>query len=190
MSQPARDALIEATALLLEQQGYHGTGMSQIIKESGSPRGSLYYYFPEGKEELAAAAIAQRAEAFAAFACAVLSERENAQSAILHFIDQVTAHLAEANFCSGAPLAAVALETAATSDRLRAACAEAYAHLHAPFARKLEAGGYTPDDAAALAIFINAAMEGAVVLSRVQRSIEPLRTVRAEIARVLSGPRA
>jgi TetR/AcrR family transcriptional repressor of lmrAB and yxaGH operons len=186
MSQPARDALIDVTARLLETQGYHGTGLNQIIKQSGAPRGSLYYYFPNGKEELAAAAITQRAAAFADFAKAGLAEREEAGPAILHFIDQVIEHFAESDYCGGAPLAAVALETASTSDRLRAACADAYAQLHAPFANKLEAAGCDAAEAASLALFINAAMEGAVVLSRAQRSTEPLRQVRAQIARVLA----
>ncbi len=38
-----RNQIIETTCDLLESQGFHGTGLSQIIKESGAPRGSLYY---------------------------------------------------------------------------------------------------------------------------------------------------
>src|SRR5688572_1470947 len=49
---------MEATFHLIEQQGYHGTGLNQIVKESGAPKGSLYYYFPGGKEELVSEAIA------------------------------------------------------------------------------------------------------------------------------------
>ena len=47
-----RDQFIETTCNLLEAQGYHATGLNQIVKESGAPKGSLYYHFPEGKEEL------------------------------------------------------------------------------------------------------------------------------------------
>ncbi|MCU0502772.1 MAG: TetR/AcrR family transcriptional regulator, partial [Anaerolineae bacterium] len=52
-----RDQIIATTAALLERQGYYATGLSQIIHESGAPKGSLYYYFPAGKEELTAEAI-------------------------------------------------------------------------------------------------------------------------------------
>ncbi|MDQ2717139.1 MAG: TetR/AcrR family transcriptional regulator, partial [Chloroflexota bacterium] len=52
-----REQIIEATCDLLEAQGYHATGLNQILAESGAPKGSLYYYFPQGKEELTAAAI-------------------------------------------------------------------------------------------------------------------------------------
>ena len=54
-----RDEVIAATGRLLELQGYHATGLNQIIRESGAPKGSLYYYFPEGKGALAAEAIEQ-----------------------------------------------------------------------------------------------------------------------------------
>src|SRR3982751_5168753 len=52
-----RDQIIETTCDLLELQGYHATGLNKIIKESGSPKGSLYYHFPGGKEELAIEAV-------------------------------------------------------------------------------------------------------------------------------------
>jgi TetR/AcrR family transcriptional repressor of lmrAB and yxaGH operons len=180
---------VDATAQLLETQGYHGTGMNQIIQESGAPRGSLYHYFPDGKEELAAAAIMQQAQVFAAFARSVLAEAPDARAAILRFIDQVIGHLQSSAYCGGAPMAAVALETAATSDRLRQACEDAYAALHAPFIECLTSGGYTLERAASLATLINAALEGAVILSRTQRSTEPLHQVRAEVAALLDCSR-
>ncbi len=54
-----RDQIIEATAGLLETQGYRATGLNQIIEESGAPKGSLYYYFPGGKEEFSTEASAR-----------------------------------------------------------------------------------------------------------------------------------
>ena len=60
-----RDQFIETTCRLLEIQGYHATGLNQIIQESGAPKGSLYYHFPGGKEELAEEAIQRTGRKFA-----------------------------------------------------------------------------------------------------------------------------
>ncbi len=49
----SRDLIVNTAARLFFTQGYHATGMSQIIRESECPKGSLYYYFPDGKEEIA-----------------------------------------------------------------------------------------------------------------------------------------
>jgi AcrR family transcriptional regulator len=53
----ARDQIISKTCELFENQGYHATGINQIVKESGAPKGSIYYYFPDGKEEIALEAV-------------------------------------------------------------------------------------------------------------------------------------
>ncbi|MGH8878596.1 MAG: TetR/AcrR family transcriptional regulator, partial [Stackebrandtia sp.] len=60
-----RQRLVAAAAELLQRQGYHGTGMAQIVAESGAPRGSVYFLFPGGKEELAAEAIEAASDGFA-----------------------------------------------------------------------------------------------------------------------------
>ena len=44
---------MHATARLLQQQGYNATGVNEIVARSGAPKGSLYFHFPGGKEELA-----------------------------------------------------------------------------------------------------------------------------------------
>lgn len=49
----ARESIVSTAARLFFSQGYHATGLNQIIKESSTPKGSLYHYFPHGKEELA-----------------------------------------------------------------------------------------------------------------------------------------
>ena len=51
MSTP-REQIIQATCFLLEKQGFPATGLNEIVRKSGAPKGSLYHYFPEGKEQL------------------------------------------------------------------------------------------------------------------------------------------
>lgn len=193
MAQPpentTRQAFVGATARLLEAQGYHGTGLTQIVKESGAPRGSLYYYFPDGKEELAIAAIMQAAQAMATHARAALARHADPIVAITDFFDQIIGTTHSNNFCGGAPLAAVALETASSNSRLREACTSAYALIHAPFAERLVAGGYPLERAHSLATLISAALDGALILSRTQQSAEPVRRVRDEIRLLLECAR-
>jgi TetR/AcrR family transcriptional repressor of lmrAB and yxaGH operons len=180
-----RQQLVATTSRLLEAQGYHGTGLNQIIRESGAPRGSLYYYFPDGKEGLAAAAIAEQGARMRDFTVQLLNEDADPVAAV----DRVLAALIElfsaSQYCGGAPLAAVALETAAHSPRLRTTCAAAYNEMIDAFAAKLRAGGYPPARSARLATVIVAGIEGAVILSRTQQSTAPLALLREELGVLL-----
>src|SRR3954462_13009849 len=53
----ARDRAIATAERLFRIQGDTATGLSQIIEESGSPKGSFYFHFPRGKAQLAEEAI-------------------------------------------------------------------------------------------------------------------------------------
>ena len=182
-----RDQIIAATSVLLERQGYYATGLNQIVQASGAPKGSLYYYFPAGKEELTAEAIERSSRLLAAHTRTELGAVADPAEAVRQFIRNLAVHVQASACQSGAPIAAVALETAAASDRLAAACGAAYARLHDVFRDKLVLGGIAPERAASLATLIVAAIEGGIVLTRAHRSAAPLEQIADELYHVLDA---
>lgn len=180
-----RDHIIDTTSELLEAQGYHATGLNQILAESKAPKGSLYYYFPQGKEELCAEAIDRTGKHFAHHISEGLNREEDISEAVRQFV-RVIAHGVEVSgFRAGGPLTMVAMETVTSSERLNRACREAYQRLQDAFQEKLLASGYTTSRARQLATFITSAIEGGIILSRTNHNGDPLRVVADELAQFL-----
>ena len=94
-----RQQIIEKTSELLDRQGYHATGLNQIVAESETPRGSLYYYFPAGKEELAAEAIGYKAHQMSEHERRSLATIGPAIEAIYQFVVSLADH-AESQQCA------------------------------------------------------------------------------------------
>lgn len=157
-------------------QGYHGTGLNQIVAESNTPRGSLYYYFPNGKEELAAEAIRNRGEGMVEHIRAVLAQIDEPKEAINQLVQIMMANLLKRNFTTGAPVAGVAMEASNASEVLREACHDVYNLVSLPLKEKL-AKVYDEEKADSLATAILAALEGALVMAYTSRSARPLEAV-------------
>ena len=167
-----RKKLVDATAALLRRQGYHATGLSHIVAESGAPRGSLYFYFPDGKDELARAALlASTAEWRARIEAATAGARDLGEA-----IDATVALLADdlesSGWDNGCPVAAVALES--TSELVRRTVQEHFESWLDVVAGRLTALGVPEAPARQLALVTLSAFEGALLLARVQRSRAPL----------------
>lgn len=184
----AREQIVEATCDLLEVQGYHATGLNQIVAESGAPKGSLYHYFPDGKEELAAAAIDRTGRDLAGRVEAGLAFDDDPAKAVSFVTARIADAIEESGFRAGGPLTTVAMETATSSERLNLACRTAYDRLHDAFAAKLAVSGYEAQRADELATFVTAAIEGGILLSRTYHTGDPLRRVGQELAALLAAP--
>lgn len=173
----ARDQIIQTTCTLLESQGYHATGLNQIVKESGAPKGSLYYYFPEGKEAIAEEAIRSATASVVQRIRENMSSADDPAEAVKTFAEMIAHHVEASGFQSGGPLTTVALETATSSPRLNEVCREAYEAMRKAFEEKLLTCGFAAANAADLSLVILAAMEGGILLSRTHHSGAPLRSV-------------
>ncbi len=170
-----REKFIQAASKLMESQGYHATGLNQIIAESGAPRGSLYYHFPGGKEELAAEAITRNGHNFARLIREHMQEDIPLADAVRDFILGVAGGLEATQYQAGGPLTAVAVETANTSEHLNQACQEAYQSIQNAFAQKFQILGLPEKEAIDLAEFVTASIEGGILLSRTFHRNEPLK---------------
>ena len=181
-----REQIILTMCDLLEAQGYHASGLNQLVKESGAPKGSLYHYFPDGKDGLTAEAITHTGQVTAERIRSGLAVQPEAAAAVEGCVAQI-AHLVErSGFRAGGPLTTVAMETATTNERLNLCCRAAFAQIEAAFGEKLVADGIATERAAELATFITAAIEGGIMLSRTQHSGDPLRLVARELGRMLA----
>ena len=186
MSNETRLKMIETTAQLLERQGFAATGLNQILKESKAPRGSLYYHFPGGKEELATEAILHRARGMSQNVARQLASHKEVTRAFDALLDSIIAYADETGCSGGAPIAAVALESSATSSTVRDACRRAYELLQAPIEQKLLDSGFAPDVTVSLVAHITAALEGAIVLTRVQQDVTALQATKQQIRYLLT----
>lgn len=184
-----RSRMLLTTSRLLQTQGYHGTGLSQILAEAAAPRGSMYFHFPGGKEELAVEAL-RKSQAWVTRAMEAAFERGggDVRAGLRSFVEAFTRQLTASDFAEGCPFATVALESAALPDAVRRACDDAYAGWHTMIAERI--GVVEPDRkrAASLATLVLAAFEGALVLAKARRDIAPLRAVSSQLDSILSKP--
>ena len=177
----SRRAFLDATAVLLRRQGYAGTGVSEIVARSGAPRGSLYFHFPGGKEELARAAMERSGEQLRRAIGATMHAPGGPRAAIGALADALAAGLEASGYRDGCPIATVALETAAESEPLRETAARIFDSWVEELARALRESGMERATAQRRALFVLSAIEGALLLSRARHDVAPLRAVREEL---------
>jgi AcrR family transcriptional regulator len=184
---PARARMVQSAATLIRERGVHGTGLREVVAHSGGPRGSLGRFFPGGKTQLVTEAIdVALAELFGDFE-RVLSDAETFSEAISVIVTPWRRLLVDHDFALGCPLAAT-ISDAADNDALRTHVCEKLAGWRAPVADAYTRFGAPQAEAEAHATVLVAALEGALILARAQRNIEPLDTVERFFASRAPGP--
>jgi TetR/AcrR family transcriptional repressor of lmrAB and yxaGH operons len=179
--QETRARLIRAALTLFQKQGYHATGVSQILAASGVPKGSLYHHFPKGKEELAVACVDYLAQEMRDRFARATSGEIAADQQITRLFADTAAWIEGHDHGQGALIALLAQEAEPGENALRARVAQAFRDATEQLAEALAAGG--AEDPNDLALTILAALDGAIPRARAQRSTTHLSRIGAIIAR-------
>jgi AcrR family transcriptional regulator len=179
--------MVRSAATLMRERGIHGVGLREIVTHSGGPRGSLGRYFPGGKTQLMTEAIdVVLADLFDELDPA-LTEAETFPDAVGVIVAPWRRLLVDHDFALGCPLAATVVD-AADNDELRVHVSELLIRWHASVADVYVKFGDPPAIADEHSTVLLAALEGALILARARRSIEPLDTVERYFASRAPGP--
>jgi TetR/AcrR family transcriptional repressor of lmrAB and yxaGH operons len=181
-AKPSRERFLDAAADLFQRQGYAATGLNEITARGGAPKGSLYFHFPGGKEQLGAEALTLAGERFEGAIRAVVGAAPDAPAAVRALAAAMSSGLEASDFQLGCPVATTALEAATGSPSIAAAADGAFGSWLEAIAERLREDGRSERDARSLATLILSALEGALILARAAHSTEPIKLVGAQLA--------
>lgn len=169
-----RDRIIVATNELFRRNGYNGTSLSQISAASQAPIGSIYHFFPDGKEALAVAVINTTGGVYRELFEAIVASAPDPVSGFRDFFAGAAAVLEESGFIDPCPIGTIAREVANTSEPLRVAANNAFNSWVTAARDQLTAVGVTVERAEDLGLLFVSMVEGTFVISRTQRSTKSL----------------
>jgi len=178
----SRERMIRSAASLISSRGVSATSFSDVVADSGAPRGSIYHHFPDGKQQLATEAIRWTSDRVVAY---LRAGTESTPDAVLsRFIRLWRQVVVTSNASSGCVVAGVALDTGA-EDGLMDVARETFRSWEAVLAEQLEEAGLPTRRARGIAVATLAGMEGALILCRAEGNVQPLDDIAEELTRLL-----
>ena len=177
--------MVEAASRLFQACGYRGTSWRQLVRESGTPWGSIQHHFPGGKEQLGVAAVEYGTDLLGDFLTQCFENAKTPAEALETWFEASAALLESSGYRFGCPVAAVALDTDDSTVSLQHACARAFESWRVIVRDALVRSGTPAPQAETLSTTILAAFEGALLISRSRGSTEPLRQTAQTLSAIL-----
>lgn len=179
--------IIRAAVKLFRSQGYAGTGLNEILSAAGAPKGSLYHYFPGGKEDVAVAAVQAGGQEVKRALEQLFKKGLSGAQMVETMAGFLSKGLTDSGYREGCPIATVLLETAPALESVTKAGQEVFESWRGIIGAALERDGFSPARAEQLAVLAVATLEGGLILARVESSPQPLASTVESILPLLHG---
>jgi AcrR family transcriptional regulator len=183
MATDSRASMVRSAASLIRSRGVNATSFSDVVADSGAPRGSIYHHFPDGKRQLAEDAIQWTSERVIAYLRAGNASRPSA--VLKRFIAMWRQVVVSSGATAGCVVAGVAIDTGPDDTALMDVVRATFRSWASVLAEELEVVGVPSARARPIALATIAAMEGALILCRAEGNVKPLDAVADELMRLL-----
>lgn len=171
-----RQRMLTSALALLRERGANGVTLDAVLAHSGAPRGSIYHHFPGGRDQLVVEAaaiggdlVADILEHHGGDPCAALNELVAFWKQLLH----------DSDYRAGCPVVALAIDGQQRIPEAAELTRHVFGRMTTEMVRILRDAGASEGHAHSMATVAIAALEGAVILCRVQQSTQPLDDVAA-----------
>src|SRR5256885_8131870 len=183
MSTDSRASMVRSAASLIRSRGVSATSLSDVLADSGAPRGSIYHHFPDGKAKLAEDAIQWTSERLLTH---LRAAAPTSPSAVLErFIAMWRQVVVASAGSAGCVVAGVAIDTVPGEKDLMEGVRVTFRLWVAVLAEQLEAASVPSRRATPIALAALAAMEGALILCPAEGKLMALDAVAEELMRLL-----
>jgi len=174
-----REKLLDQGVQMLMTQGYHGTGIKEILDIVQIPKGSFYNYF-KSKEEFAAEAITHYIEPFIQRLDSHLKAPEiDGLTALKNYYTELIIEIEQANFKGGCLLGNLMGEIGDNSETCRRSlllAVDRYSNLQQIALKRAQKEGVVRTDRSAkiMADLLASSWQGALLQMKIEQSVQPL----------------
>jgi TetR/AcrR family transcriptional regulator, lmrAB and yxaGH operons repressor len=179
----SRDKMVQSAASLMGERGMNATSFSDVLADSGAPRGSIYHHFPEGKRQLTECAMRLTSDQILAHLRA--SSAVTAEGVLAHFLALFHHVVVASNARAGCTIAGVTIDVAEDEDDLLAVAKDAFESWESLLSEQLTEVGVEGKRARSIAVTTIASVEGALILCRAEGSVEPLTLIESQLMLLL-----
>src|SRR5437588_7061202 len=172
---PARVRLLAATEEMLRESGMSGIGIKDVVARSGSPIGSRYHYFPEGKTQLVTESLRIHAERVPRLLGHFFNGKRTAAAALRELFNTAAEQFEHGGANKACAIGAVTLDLMPPDAQIRDLCRKAFDDWAAVIVPHLPVSGVR--SRRSFAVMIVAGLEGAFVLAKAAQSGKPFRDV-------------
>lgn len=188
-SADTRQRIITATNELFRLQGFNATSLSQIVKASESTTGSVYHFFPGGKDELTAEVLRTSGQAYGELVEMLVRSAADPAEGMHVAFEGAAELLIETDFIDPCPIGTIAREVASTHEDLRKTAAGVMNQWAEMLTAVFTDAGISEERARPLATLCIATIEGGFIAARTHRDVTPFlaagELLRTTIAREL-----
>ncbi len=174
--------IIKSAIRLFRQSGYTATGLNDILRASGAPKGSLYYYFPKGKEQLGAEAVTAAGKTVSKTLNELSASTETAEEFFTRYCDMLTYWAEKSNFTEGCPISNTLLEMSNSSVLISQAGQKVFTKWREIMTNIFIRDGIPAVQAEANGAFMLSSIQGALLVCRVEKSTSSLKRLPEMIA--------
>lgn len=179
VKQITKQKIIEIGARIIHQKGYHHTGIQEVLKAAGIPKGSFYFYFAS-KEDFGLQVIDYFNNMYLDLVTPIVSDQSLSPVQRLEKIfDWFSGHFKKMDYTCGCPIGNLSQEMGDLSPAFRSKLKESIDLMVGVVARLLQEGkdaGKVPPglDLEETANFIVSGWHGALIRMKIVKAAEPL----------------
>ena len=170
-----RTKMLVSAAQVMRERGAAGVTIDEVLARSGAPRGSVYYHFPDGRNQILTEALRYSGDSITS----MIDDAAGwgAKALLREFVEFWVRQLSDGNFTAGCPVVAAAIGSDDDDPKLSTDAGVILGRWCTALTRAFVNDGFDDAGAASLAVTSIAALEGAIVLCRSTRTADPLRQV-------------
>lgn len=180
-----RELIMDEAFKLFFEKGYYGLGLQELLKRCGIPKGSFYYYFPNGKNQLLCEVVERTYNHMEDAILNRILTKDNAVDSFINMVDFHSSKIEGRRYVGSLMLTMVSIESLHLNEEAYEVCKSVYHRWQNIYFQKLMDYGFSEESARQKAQTLFALIHGSMISSFIKQSKEDLLLIREEIRNIL-----